>query len=153
MMIRPTQDQLLAGATQPTLSDFVGVGTYPSPLQIYSSKDGVLEFEIDLQTIFRYNIINRNIGFTEGASALGGIVICAPNNTFDPATTTPPRVEVFVALGDDARLGYQVFNPLLAWTNKTTAPSIGAVGTLIPPDFNATIPLANSNAWYYTKTT
>ena len=116
MMIRPTQDQLLAGATQPTLSDFVGVGTYPSPLQIYSSKDGVLEFEIDLQTIFRYNIINRNIGFTEGASALGGIVICAPNNTFDPATTTPPRVEVFVALGDDARLGYQVFNPLLAWT-------------------------------------
>ena len=115
--------------------------------------NGFVEFEVDIQTIFRYSILTKTFDSAQDyATALGALYIYT-DTTVPVSSATTFRYSLQCGFGDDARLGFQVYNPNFQMCNKLADPGIGGIPTFLPLDFNQTINTSIRDAWYFTKTT
>lgn len=135
------------------LSGYANATSHPSPLFVGSSRNGFVEFEIDIQTIFRFNILTKTFENDQDyATGLGALYVYIDPNIVLPSSPSL-NYTLYCGFGDDARLGFQVYNPNFTISYKTADPAIGAVPTFLPLDFNQTMSTPILNNWYYTKTT
>jgi hypothetical protein len=146
-------EQLREGSGVGGLSGYTFETTHPSPLVVASSLNGFVEFEVDIQTIFRYSILTKTFDSAQDyATALGALYIYT-DTTVPVSSATTFRYSLQCGFGDDARLGFQVYNPNFQMCNKLADPGIGGVPTFLPLDFNQAINTSIRDAWYFTKTT
>jgi len=121
--------------------------TYPVQFKMFQSHEGYSEFEVPIETIFRFNTIGTvsDILASDSAHALGHIVIIQPG-AFADATSF---MYLEMALADETRLGFQVRNPDVSVVYNTTTLDTQAG---FPVDFTPNPNPLDISKFFYTKT-
>jgi len=124
---------------------YVGGMQYPPQMSIISSHGSYVEFELPIETIFRYHLVHNRGSLAGAATSMGVFAFIAD---------TPPVgsyvLEIYAAYADETRLGVQTSCPDWHWTNKIEG---GAVPSWLPLDFNRDISVSAQSSYFYNKTT
>jgi len=125
---------------------YTGGMQYPVNMAAVSLND-YLEFELPLENIFKFNLF-KGYYINEAAMGLGDIIVTIPRYyTLSDLYNT--YLEVWVSYSDEARFGFQAYNPKFYWTYATAT---GASPAFTTDDFNKDISDTAKNAFFYTKT-